>query len=266
MVPTLVVSSPVQPARGRGQAIRGGSQAIRGGGQPARGRPRGGGHDSGGQPHFYAFLGRPEAESSDAVIIGIVPVCHRDALVLFDSGSTYSYVSSYFASYLVEPHDSLSTLVYVSTSVGDSIVVDRAYRSCVITIGSLETNVDLLLLHMVDFDVILDMDWLSPYYATLDCHANMVTLAMPGLSRLEWRGTPSHSTIRFISYVQARRMVEKGCLAYLAYIPDYSAEVPSIDSVPVVCEFPEVFPADLPGMPPDRDIDLCIDLVALSPF
>lgn len=55
-------------------------------------------------------------------------------------------------------------------------------------------------------------------------------------------------------------MVEKRCLAYLAYVRDSSAEVPSIDSLPIVREFPEVFPSDLPGMPPDGDIDFCIDL------
>jgi len=87
-----------------------------------------------------------------------------------------------------------------------------------------------------------------------------MTLAMPGLPRLEWKETPGHSASKVISYMKARRMVEKGCLTYLAYIRDPSADVPSMDSVPVVREFSEVFPADLPVMPPDRDIDFCIDL------
>ncbi|XP_070046265.1 uncharacterized protein [Nicotiana tomentosiformis] len=144
--------------------------------------------------------------------------------------------------------------------MGESIIVDHIYRSCAVTIGSLETSVDLLLLDMVDFDVILGMDWLSPYHVVLDYPAKMVTLAMPGLPRIEWKRTFGHSTSKVISYVKARRMVEKGCLAYLAYIHDPSADAPSMDSVPVVSEFPNVFPADLPGMPPDRDIDFCIDL------
>ncbi|XP_070039810.1 uncharacterized protein [Nicotiana tomentosiformis] len=113
---------------------------------------------------------------------------------------------------------------------------------------------------MVDFDVILGMEWLSPYHAILDCHAKRVTLSMSGLPRLEWRRTPCHSTSRVISYVKPRRMVKKGCLAYLANVHDSSAEVLSMDSVPILHEFPEVFPADLPGMPPDRYIDFCIDL------
>ena len=55
-------------------------------------------------------------------------------------------------------------------------------------------------------------------------------------------------------------MVSKGCLAFLAHLRDDTIQVPSIESVSVVHEFLDVFPTDLPGMPPDRDIDFCIDL------
>ncbi|XP_070029976.1 uncharacterized protein [Nicotiana sylvestris] len=134
------------------------------------------------------------------------------------------------------------------------------------------TSVDLLLLDMVDFDVILEMDWLSPYHAILDCHAKTVTLALPGFPRLAWRGTPGHSSSRIITYMKTRRMVEKGCLAYLAYVHDSSVEVHSMDYVLFVRGFPKVFPADLQGMPYNRDIDFCIDLVpgthliSISPY
>ncbi|XP_070040854.1 uncharacterized protein [Nicotiana tomentosiformis] len=79
---------------------------------------------------------RPEADSSDDVIKGIIPVFHRDDSVLFDPGSTYSYVSSYFASYLVVPCDSLSASVCVSTPVEDCVVVDHVYTLCVVIIGT----------------------------------------------------------------------------------------------------------------------------------
>ncbi|XP_070032859.1 uncharacterized protein [Nicotiana tomentosiformis] len=163
MIPALTVPPPAQPARGMGQIARGGGQVVRGGGQPIRGRPRDVAPGSGAQPRFYAFPARPEVESCDAVITCIVPGFHRNTSVLFAPGSTYSYVSSYFSSYLVAPHDSLSASMCVSILVGESVVVDHVYSSCVFTIGSLETSVDLLLLDMVDFDVILGMDWLLPY-------------------------------------------------------------------------------------------------------
>ncbi|XP_070040058.1 uncharacterized protein [Nicotiana tomentosiformis] len=279
MVPAPVAPSRTQPARGRGQdakgrdhAIRCRGQAIKGRVQPARGSPRGGGQSGGAPPYFYAFLVRPEAELSDVVITGIVPIFCRYVSNLFNLGSTYSYVSSYFASYLVMHHDSLSAPVYVSTPMGDSIVVDRVYRSCVVSIERLKIKVDLILLDMEDFDVALGMDWMSPYHVILDYHAKTVTLTMPGLPQLEWRGTPSHSTSWVISYVKTCCMVEKRCLAYLSYICDPSTEVPSMDSVPIVREFLEVFLVDLLGMPPDRDINFCIDLapgtqsISISPY
>ena len=56
-------------------------------------------------------------------------------------------------------------------------------------------------------------------------------------------------------------MVSKGCLAFLANLRDDTSKVPSIESVSIVREFLDVFPADLSGMPPDRDINFCIDHV-----
>ncbi|XP_070020321.1 uncharacterized protein [Nicotiana sylvestris] len=89
-----------------------------------------------------------------------------------------------------------------------------------------------------------------------------MTLAMPNVSRVEWRGTSDHTPSRVISFPKAQRMVKKGCDAYLAYARDVSIDTPSVDSVPVVQDFPDVFPVDLPGMPPDRDIDFGIDMLS----
>ena len=67
-------------------------------------------------------------------------------------------------------------------------------------------------------------------------------------------------------------MVIKGCLAFLAHHTDDTAQVPSIESFSIVREFLDVFLADLPGMPPDRDIDFCIDLepgtrpISITPY
>ncbi|XP_070013593.1 uncharacterized protein [Nicotiana sylvestris] len=175
-------------------------------------------------------------------------------------GSTYSYVSSMFAHFLVIPPAPLGTPIYVSTHVGDFVVVDWIYRSCVVIFYGFKTRVDLLLLDMIDFEVILGMDWLSPYHVVLDCRAKTITLAMPGLPRLEWKGCTVDTSSQVISFLKDRHMVEKGCFAYLAYVRDTNAESPMIYSAPIVWEFADVFPSDLPGMPPNRDIDFCIDL------
>ncbi|XP_070039281.1 uncharacterized protein [Nicotiana tomentosiformis] len=174
------------------------AQSARHGGQAGRGRPR-----WGVQARFYAFPGRMQGVALDSIITRMVLVFHRDASILFDPGYTYSYVSFYFVPYLDISHDSLSSLVYVSTPVGDSIIVDHVYRSRLVVIGGLETIVDLLLISMVDFDVILGMDWLSPYQTILDCHAKTMTLAMLGLPWLEWRGALSYVPSGVESFLKA---------------------------------------------------------------
>ncbi|XP_070035974.1 uncharacterized protein [Nicotiana tomentosiformis] len=210
MILASIAPPLAQPARGGGKAAWGGGRDIRGGGklgrgrlggggQPGRGRMRGGGHIVGAQPCFYAFSTRLEEQSSDAIITRIVPDFHRDASVLFDPGFTYSYVLSYFASYLDMSCDSWSAPIYVSTPAGDSIVVDHVYRSCMVSIGGYETRI--------------------------------VMLAMPGLPRPEWIGSMSHVPSNVVSFMNAQRMVEKGFLAYLYYVRDVSEDTPTIESV-----------------------------------
>ena len=69
--------------------------------------------------------------------------------------------------------------IRVSTPVSESVIVEKVYRSCLVTFMGSNTHVDLVILEMVDFDVILGMTWLSPNFAILDCNAKTVTLAKP---------------------------------------------------------------------------------------
>ncbi|XP_070057418.1 uncharacterized protein LOC142167153 [Nicotiana tabacum] len=207
-------------------------------------------------------LGRdkPDAVASDFMIKGIISIRSRDALVLFDPGSTYSYVFSLFSPYLDFSRESLGSLVYLSTPVGDSVIVYRVYPSCVMTFRGYETRADLMLLDITDFEVILGMGWLSSCYAIFDCHATAITLAMMKFPRLQWRGTSISTSSQVITFLKARHMVENRCLAYLAYVRDIAVETPTIDSVLLGWELSIVIPSDLLGMPLERDIDFSIDL------
>ncbi|XP_070003239.1 uncharacterized protein [Nicotiana sylvestris] len=240
-------------------AIQGSSSGYSGRGHPATAQ-LGGGQPAGTPSKFYALPARPDALASDVIITGIISICGRDASVLFDPGSTYLYVSSLFSHFLVISPEPLGTPVHVSTPVGDSVVVDQIYRSCAVTFCGLETRANLILLDMIYFEIILGMDLLSPYNVVQDCHAKTITLAMPGLPRLEWKRSTVDTSSRVISFLKAQHMVDKRCLAYLAYVRDTTAKSLTIDLVSVVPEFADVFPSNLPGMPPDRNIDFCIDL------
>ena len=173
---------------------------------------------TGDRAHCYAFPGRSEAEASDVVITGNLLVCDFMASVLFDTGSTFSYVSSSFANGLNLHCELLDIPIRVSTPVGESIIVERIYRSCLVTFVGSNTYVDLVILEIVDFDVILGMTWLSPQFTILDCNAKMVTLAKPGTDPLVWEGYYTSNPVRIISFLRAKKMVSLHFLMYLPHL------------------------------------------------
>ncbi|XP_070010667.1 uncharacterized protein [Nicotiana sylvestris] len=66
---------------------------------------------------------------------------------------------------------------------------------------------------------------------------------------------------QFNSYLKAAKLIKKGCIYHLVRVTDTDAEASSLESVPIVNEFPNVFPDELPGIPPDREIDFMIDVM-----
>ena len=129
---------------GRGGRGNGGHQNGRGNRQTGatisqHGRGNGQTND---RAHCYAFPGRSEAEASDAVITGNLLVCDCMASVLFDPGSTFSYVSSSFANGLNLHCELLDMPIRVSTPVGESVIVEKVYRSCLVTFVGRNTYVD----------------------------------------------------------------------------------------------------------------------------
>ena len=64
-----------------------------------------------------------------------------------------------------------------------------------------------------------------------------------------------------ISAATARMMVRKGCEAYLAYVVDKEKAKPSSSDIPIVCDYLDVFFEELPGLPPQREIEFTIDVV-----
>lgn len=84
---------------------------------------------------------------------------------------------------------------------------------------------------------------------------------IPGEASLLFQGDYSLPPIRIISFLRAQRFLSKGCQGFLAVVRDTRVEEPSLEQVPIVNEFPEVFPEELPGIPPEREIEFCIDLL-----
>ncbi|XP_070039402.1 uncharacterized protein [Nicotiana tomentosiformis] len=158
----------------------------------SRDRGRAGASSSSGpQNRIYALAGRQDKESSPDIVIGILSVFSYDVYALIDPGSTLSYVTPLVASKfgikpeLVKPFE-------VSTPIGDSVVVKRVYRGCIIVVHSRSTVEDLIELDMVEFDIIMGMDWLASCHANVDCRSKIVRFQFPGEPVLEWKAFLGH--------------------------------------------------------------------------
>ncbi|WMV18411.1 hypothetical protein MTR67_011796 [Solanum verrucosum] len=157
--------------------------------------------------NLMVFPDRSEAEASDTVITSTVPICHRSSTVLFDYGSTYSYMSTYFTADMDNVCESLSVPISVSTPVGDSLVGDEVYQECVVTFADSESRTNLIFLDMLDFDVIFGIDWLYPFYVSLKYYVKTVTLSYHGLPRLLWKGALSSYLKGVITFLHARYLL-----------------------------------------------------------
>ena len=114
---------------------------------------------------------------------------------------------------------------------------------------------------MVDFDVILGMDWLQSCFALVDCRSSIVCFQFADETILECKGSSLAPMGRFISYLKAKNMISKGYLYHVFWVKDSRSETSTIKLVPIVNEFQKVFPKDVPEVPPERKIDFGIDLI-----
>ena len=112
-----------------------------------------------------------------------------------------------------------------------------------VVISERELSVDLVVLDMVDYEVILGMDFLSKYESTIDCKAKVVSFQPPGEERFMFVVDRCSSQKMFISAMKARKWLANGCPGYLAIVVDTTKkEKDGLSEVLMVNEFTSVFP------------------------
>ncbi|GJW60367.1 putative reverse transcriptase domain-containing protein [Tanacetum coccineum] len=110
------------------------------------------------------------------------------------------------------------------------------------------------------FDVIIGMDWLADNDAVIICGKKEVHIPIKNRT-LVVKGDSNSSRLKVISCIKARKYIERGCHLFLAHVTEKEKSEKRLEDVPVIRDFPEVFPDDLPGLPPPRQVEFKIDLV-----
>nr|GEY03016.1 putative reverse transcriptase domain-containing protein [Tanacetum cinerariifolium] len=129
-------------------------------------------------------------------------------------------------------------------------------------------NIELMPIELGNFDVIIGMDWLRRCHAVIMCDEKLVRVPY-GNETLNFCGDESNdgkeSRLIIISCSKAQEYMAKGCQIFLAHISakkeEDKLEGKQLKDVPIVRDFPEVFPEDLPGLPPARPVEFQIDLI-----
>ncbi|CAN1154462.1 Transposon Ty3-I Gag-Pol polyprotein [Linum perenne] len=221
-------------------------------------REQGQGSQTRGQPRLFAMR-REETNAAPEVVTGMILIHSQPAFVLMDSGSTHSFISTKFVRALGVVPTRLGQNFGVRTPVGDTLIVDSLIRECIIMVAGYEFQADLILLPFDEFDIILGMDWLSNNRAKMDCYKKEVSFDIEGRGVALFKGIRKPIPGSLISALKAFSLIQEGCEAYLAHVT--IAPETKLEDVHIVREFPEVFPEELPGLPPQREIEFDIEVV-----
>ncbi|KAJ9548849.1 hypothetical protein OSB04_021392 [Centaurea solstitialis] len=204
-----------------------------------------------------------EAKEEPDVVTGTFLVNSLPALVLFDSGASKSFVSLSFIKGFSNVMGRLDKPLKVEIVAEEYRLCSDVFRDIVIELEGVEFKIDLISIPMREINVVVGVDWLSRNGGHIDCEFERVVIRNPSGEELTILSERRKRPPKLCTLAKARKHVLRGGCSFLAYVVDSQAEArkKTVAEVPVVSEYPDVFPDDLPGIPPERQVEFRIDLV-----
>nr|GEX05762.1 putative reverse transcriptase domain-containing protein [Tanacetum cinerariifolium] len=200
------------------------------------------------------------AHQDPNVVTGMFLLNHRPARTLFDSGADRSFVSISFASILNISSITLDTTYNIEMADGNLISTNTVIQGCTLTLLNQPFEIDFMPIKLGSFDVVIGMDWLSKYHAKIICDEKVVHIPIEN-ETLIIRGNRSRTRLSLISCIKTDRYISKGCQVFKAQVMEKKSDEKQLENILVVREFPDVFPKELHGLPPVRQVDFQIDLI-----
>ncbi|GKE21067.1 putative reverse transcriptase domain-containing protein [Tanacetum coccineum] len=129
----------------------------------------------------------------------------------------------------------------IITASGQLVKINKVIRGCKLEIEGHVFDIDLIPFGHESFDMIIGMDWLSKYKAEIVCHEKVVRISLQKGKVLRVIGERPEEKVRHLMSAKAKEQKQ--------------------EEIVVVRDFPEVFPDDLSGLPPTREIEFHIELI-----
>jgi hypothetical protein len=187
-----------------------------------------------GRVNFTTLAELPEGAP---IMTCIFSIDYKPVIILFDSGVTHSFISDKCVARVGLDYHQTKRSYIISTPRG-KIDSNQLIRYVPIQLGSMVIKTNLVLLPLEGMDIILGMDWMTKHKVLLDITSQVIEINSPydGATTL---------------YLPQQEYFHS-CV--------YATTDIKLEDIPIVCEYPDVFPDDLPGMPLDRDIEFIIEL------
>ncbi|KAI3754867.1 hypothetical protein L1987_54659 [Smallanthus sonchifolius] len=172
-----------------------------------------------------------------------------------------SFVSLNFEPLLAKTRSKLKKTFTVEVADGNTITIDSIIHDCSLELNGHTFPVNLIPMPLGSFDVIIGMDWLSKNHAEVMCFEKYIRVPLPSGDILKVFGEKPCKGLKLMSCITAQRYIRKKCMVFLAHVIQKEDKERRIEDIPIIREFPEVFPDDLPGLPLVREVKFRIDLI-----
>ncbi|GJT05045.1 putative reverse transcriptase domain-containing protein [Tanacetum coccineum] len=189
-------------------------------------------------------LGGGDANPDSNVVKGTFLLNNHYAFILFDSGADRSFVSTTFSTLLDITPDTLDVSYAIELADRRISETNTVLRGCTLGLLGHPFNIDLMPVELGSFDAIIGMDWLANHHAVIVCDEKVVRIPY-GDEVLIVQGDGGSRREKSNNEEGNRRQVRDK----------------RFEDMPTVRDFLEVFPEDLPGLPPMRQVEFQIDLV-----
>ncbi|GJU53147.1 putative reverse transcriptase domain-containing protein [Tanacetum coccineum] len=192
----------------------------------------------------------------------------RYASILFDTGADRSFISTTFSSLIDITPTTLDHYYVIELADGKIIRIKTIIRGCTLNFLDHPFNINLMPVKLGSFDIIIGMDWLLKYHALIDCAEKIVRIPWGNETLIvhgEGSSQGNRTRLNIISFTKTHKYLLKGHYVFLAHVTTKETEDKSgekrLEDVLIVQDFPKVFPEDLPGLPPTRQVEFQIDLM-----
>ncbi|KAI3686970.1 hypothetical protein L1987_80660 [Smallanthus sonchifolius] len=203
-----------------------------------------------------------EAQANNNVVNGTFLVNSQYASILFDTGADKSFVSLDFEPLLAKTRSQLEKTFTVEVANGDSLTIDSVIHDCSLELNDHTFPINLVPMPLGSFDIIIGMDWLSNHHAEAICFEKCIRIPLPSGETLRVFGEKPCKGLKLMSCTTAQKYLRKKYVAFLAHVVQEDVKGKSIQDIPIIRDFPEVFLEDLSGLPPVRQVEFRIDLVS----